>query len=57
MQITIECDECVSAAMNGKAAAVYLGQFRVDVRCSKEAFDLANKAVRAAISVLQGEKA
>ncbi len=57
MQITIECNEYVVGTQLGNCTAVEIGDYRIAVRCRKECMDLANKAVRAALAILQGEKA
>lgn len=57
MQIVIECNEYAIGPQAGNYAAVELMDYRVEVKCRKECLELANKAVRSAISILQGEKA
>lgn len=57
MQIVIECNEYVVGTQLGNCAAVEIGDYRIAVKCRKECMDLANKAVRAALAILQGEKA
>ena len=57
MQITIECNEYVIGTKAGNCAAVEFTDYSVEVKCRRESMYLANKAVRAALDVLQGEKA
>lgn len=57
MQIVIECNEYVIGTQAGNCSAVELTDYHVEVRCRKECLDVANKAVRAALAILQGEKA
>lgn len=57
MQIVIECNEYVIGTQAGNCEAVELTDYHIEVKCRKECMDLANKAVRAALAILQGEKA
>ena len=57
MQITIVCNEYVAGDLPRGFTAVEIGNYSVEVKCRKECLDLANKAVRAALAILQGEKA
>lgn len=57
MQIVIECNEYIIGTQAGNCAAVELTDYHVEVKCRKECMDVANKAARAALAILQGEKA
>jgi len=57
MQIVIECNEYVIGTQAGNCSAVVLTDYHVEVKCRKECLDVANKAVRAALDTLKGEKA
>jgi hypothetical protein len=57
MQIVIECNEYVTDVANGKFCAIVIESHNIEIKCRKECLDLANKAVRAALDILKGEKA
>lgn len=56
MQIVIECNEYVTDVANGKFCAVVIESHNIEIKCRKECLDVANKAVRAALDILKGEK-